>query len=78
MYTYMTAEELSDKTHYSTITIKRGEISKNLIEGIHYVRPLGGKKKLYIWENIEKDMLQGFSRCIAVPMAKGGTINVTR
>jgi hypothetical protein len=27
-----------------------------LLEGIHYFRPFGGRKILYIWEAIEKDM----------------------
>lgn len=27
-----------------------------LIEGVHYIRPFGGRKILYIWEQIEKDM----------------------
>jgi hypothetical protein len=27
-----------------------------LLEGIHYIRPFGGRKILYIWERIEKDM----------------------
>jgi hypothetical protein len=27
-----------------------------LLEGVHYFRPFGGRKILYIWERIERDM----------------------
>ena len=27
-----------------------------LLEGIRYIRPFNGRKTLYIWEEIEKDM----------------------
>jgi hypothetical protein len=29
-----------------------------LLEGIHYFRPFGGRKILYIWDRIEKDMFK--------------------
>ena len=32
-----------------------------LLEGTHYVRPFGGRKILYLWENIERDMRR--ARC---------------
>ncbi|MGO2363613.1 MAG: hypothetical protein ACTH5O_05015 [Psychrobacter sp.] len=35
-----------------------------LIEGIHYIRPFGGRKILYIWEEIEKDMRTGVADSI--------------
>jgi hypothetical protein len=42
------------------------------LEGRHYFKPFGGKKILYIWENIEADM-QKFSadRAPVIPMARG-------
>lgn len=78
MTKYITVEELAELTHYSKNSILRGHISRNLIEGIHYVRPFGGKRKLFIWENIEKDMLEGMAASITIPMSKGGSINVSR
>ncbi|BAK87244.1 hypothetical protein NCGM2_0353 [Pseudomonas aeruginosa NCGM2.S1] len=43
-----------------------------LLEGIHYFRPFGGRKILFIWEAIEKDM-QKYSRTSSlIPMAGGG------
>ena len=30
-----------------------------LFEGVHYIRPFGGRKILYIWERVEESMLQG-------------------
>jgi hypothetical protein len=59
MHEYITVDELATRTTYAKETITRGHIARLLIEGIHFVRPFGGKKKLYIWENIEKEMLGG-------------------
>jgi hypothetical protein len=74
MHTYITLEELSLRTTYSKATLSRGHITQNMIEGIHFVRPLGGKKKLYIWDAIERDMLKMSSvKYDGIPMANGGT-----
>ena len=32
-----------------------------LFEGVHYIRPFGGRKILYLWERIEEDILNGVS-----------------
>jgi hypothetical protein len=78
MHEYITVDELATRTTYAKETITRGHIARLLIEGIHFVRPFGGKKKLYIWENIEKEMLGGFNKVTAIPMARGGALNGTR
>jgi hypothetical protein len=45
-----------------------------LLEGTHYIRPFGGRKLLYVWEAIERDMGQFSGRCApAIPMANGGS-----
>ena len=49
-HTYLTTQELSELITDSV-----------LIEGIHYIRPFGGRKILYIWEEIEKDMRTGIA-----------------
>ncbi len=73
MHTYISLEELALRTTYSKTTLSRGHITQNMIEGIHFVRPLGGKKKLYVWDAIERDMFNmNSSRVEGIPMANGG------
>lgn len=55
-YTYLTTEELSERIKYSKIAIRNVLIDSVLIEGVHYFRPFGGRKLLFIWEVIEADM----------------------
>ncbi|GAC1376204.1 MAG: hypothetical protein NVS3B3_14730 [Aquirhabdus sp.] len=55
-YTYLTTQELSGKIRYDARTIRNQLKDAVLIEGIHYIRPFGGRKILYIWERIEEDM----------------------
>ena len=43
-----------------------------LLEGVHYIRPFGGRKILYIWEKIEADMGCMVPQTFAIPMANGG------
>jgi hypothetical protein len=54
--TYLTTEELSDRIKYDPRTIRNQLKDSVLLEGIHYIRPWGGRKILYIWEIIERDM----------------------
>lgn len=56
--TYLTTEELSERIKYNPRTIRTTLKDNVLIEGIHYIRPFGKRKVLYIWEQIEKDMRQ--------------------
>ena len=44
-----------------------------LLEGVHYIRPFGGRKLLFIWEAIEKDITSfSMGRGPLIPMANGG------
>jgi len=54
--TYLTTEELSDRIKYDPRTIRNQLKDSVLLEGIHYFRPFGGRKILYIWEMVERDM----------------------
>lgn len=54
--TYLTTQELSDRIRYDARTIRNQLKDSVLIEGIHYIRPFGGRKILYVWERIEEDM----------------------
>ena len=56
--TYLTTDELSGRIKYDPRTIRNQLKDTVLLEGIHYIRPFGGRKILYVWERIEKDMQQ--------------------
>lgn len=74
--TYLTTEELAVRIKYEIGTI-RGRLKDSvLLEGRHYIRPFGGRKTLYIWENIEADMGKASIECYeAIPMANGGVLH---
>ena len=63
-HTYLTTKELSERIKYTPRTIRNELKDSVLIEGIHYIRPFGGRKILYVWEEIEKDMRVGVSGSI--------------
>ncbi|MEM9617971.1 MAG: hypothetical protein AAF936_08430 [Pseudomonadota bacterium] len=56
--TYLTTQELSDRIKYDVRTIRERLKDSVLLEGIHYIRPFGGRKILYLWEKVEADMAQ--------------------
>lgn len=68
--TYLTTDELSGRIKYDSRTIRERLKDSVLIEGVHYFRPFGGRKILFIWEAIERDMrMTGES--FGIPMANG-------
>ena len=72
-HTYLTTQELSERIKYTPRTIRNELKDSVLIEGIHYIRPFGGRKILYVWEEIEKDMRVGVSGSInAMALQLGG------
>jgi hypothetical protein len=56
MKSYLTTDELSARIKYDTRTIRERLMDSVLLEGVHYIRPFGGRKILFIWEEIEKDI----------------------
>lgn len=58
--TYLTTQELALRIKYDVRTIRNQLKDSVLFEGVHYIRPFGGRKILYIWEQIEKDMANTF------------------
>ena len=71
--TYLTTQELAERIKYNARTIRTRLKDSVLFEGRHYIRPFGGRKTLYIWENIEKDMATtSTSSDFAITMASGG------
>lgn len=74
--TYLTTDELAGRIKYDPRTIRERLKDSVLLEGTHYIRPFGGRKILYIWEHIERDMgLPSGERPLAIPMANGGVCN---
>ena len=71
--TYLTTDELSLRIKYDSRTIRDRLKDSVLLEGVHYIRPFGGRKILYIWEQIETDMVSHSATLAGdIPMANGG------
>ena len=73
--TYLTTDELSKRIHYHPRTIRDRLKDSVLLEGVHYFRPFGGRKILYNWEVIERDMQSIALNDNRIPMAGGGFCN---
>jgi hypothetical protein len=71
-HTYLTTDELSSRIKYDSRTIRERLKDSVLLEGVHYIRPFGGRKILYIWEKIESDMGCATQQAFCIPMANGG------
>lgn len=59
--TYLTTKELSERIKYDDRTIREQLKDSVLFEGVHYVRPFGGRKILFLWERVEEEMLNGMT-----------------
>lgn len=71
--TYLTTDELSARIKYDTRTIRERLKDSVLLEGVHYIRPFGGRKILFIWEKIQQDMaLASANGAFSIPLANGG------
>ncbi len=74
--TYLTTDELSARIKYDPRTIRERLKDSVLLEGIHYIRPFGGRKILYVWEAINRDMATASSHdSSSIPMASGGVLH---
>lgn len=70
--TYLTTHELAERIKYDPAYIRRRLKDAVFIEGVHYIRPFGGRKILYLWEAIEKEMTRrSHSLAPVIPMAGG-------
>lgn len=70
--TYLTTEQLAERIHYDPRTIRDQLKDSVLLEGTHYIRPFGGRKLLYMWEAIERDMGVFSGRTVnTIPMTNG-------
>lgn len=73
---YLTTEQLAQRIHYEPRTIRNRLKDSVLLEGVHYIRPFGGRKILYLWEAIERDMVKhSKAEGPAIPLAGGGVAN---
>lgn len=74
--TYLTTDELAQRIKYDARTIRERLKDSVLHEGVHYIRPFGGRKILFVWEAIERDMSnESTSRSLVIPMASGAVLN---
>ena len=70
--TYLTTDQLSERIHYDARTIRTRLKDVVLLEGVHYIRPFGGRKLLFIWEAIQRDIGNASAeQAPVVPMANG-------
>ncbi len=76
----LTTDELSDRSKYDVRTIRERLKDSVLLEGTHYFRPFGGRKILYVWEAIERDMVavnpKASMSMTGIPMANGSMLHV--
>ena len=69
----LTTDELAARIKYDARTIRERLKDSVLIEGVHYIRPFGGRKILYVWDRVAEDMAKPSSQpSSAIPMANGG------
>jgi hypothetical protein len=74
--TYLTTEQLSERIHYDVRTIRDRLKDSVLLEGVHYIRPFGGRKLLFLWEVIERDIHSASAaNSPIIPMANGGHVH---
>lgn len=76
-YTYLSADQLSQRIPYCPRYINEVLKDRVFTEGIHYIKPFGGRRIVYLWEPIEQLLLSAntCSRVPApagIPMAAGG------
>ena len=55
--TYLTTAELADRIKYDKRVIREQLKDTVLFEGVHYIRPFGGRKILFIWERVEEEKI---------------------
>ena len=77
--TYLTTDELALRIKYDVRTIRERLKDSVLLEGVHYFRPFGGRKILYVWDTIQRDMrvttAQRSSLMVGIPMANGSMLH---
>jgi len=76
MCTYVTTQELSKKIKYDSKYIRNCLLDSVFVEGIHYIKPFGRRKILFIWEAIEEEMLKSSAVQVPlIPLSAGGVLH---
>lgn len=71
--TYLTTDQLAERIHYDARTIRTRLKDAVLLEGVHYIRPFGGRKLLFIWEAIQRDIGRASAtHAVTASMGRGG------
>ena len=82
--TYLTTDQLAEIIHYDSRTIRTRLKDAVLLEGVHYIRPFGGRKLLFIWEAIQRDIgkfsagrapMSSAAAGGGIPMASGAVVH---
>ena len=69
----LTTNELSERIKYDSRYIRENLKDSVLIEGVHYIRPFGRRKILFIWSAIEDELMKPICKSEAgIPMSAGG------
>lgn len=75
----LTTDELSARIKYDVRTIRERLKDSVLLEGVHYFRPFGGRKILFRWDAIQRDMAKVSSvqaiQMSGIPMANGRVLH---
>jgi hypothetical protein len=76
---FMVSIRLSARIKYDVRTIRERLKDSVLLEGVHYFRPFGGRKILYRWDAIQRDMTRAMNVrplvMAGIPMANGGVLH---
>lgn len=74
--TFLTTPELAERIKYDVRTIRERLKDSVLHEGVHYIRPFGGRKILFIWEAIERDIgIASAQNPLAIRLADGESLH---
>ena len=74
--TYLTTEELSQRIKYDPRYIRNFLLDSVFIEGVHYIRPFGRRKILFVWETIEEEMHKASNdEAPTIPLRSGGALH---
>ena len=72
MPTFITTRELAERIKYDVRYIRETLVDEVFREGVHYIRPFGRRKILFVWEAIEEDLLSGQPGRNSIPLSSGG------
>jgi hypothetical protein len=72
----LTTEELSGRIKYDPRYIREQLKDSVFIEGVHYIRPFGRRKILFVWETIEQEMMKSIQPAMQmIPLSAGGSVH---